>query len=470
MADATGPSSRYVVTLVHGTWAYGLPELVRLRRFLGRPAPAIWTDDASPFCRDVIEYLTVDGEPPIIRRFEWSGRNQVRARAEAAEELLTDLRQVRTEWPDARHVVVAHSHGGSVALYALRDAGAEAAKLVERLVCLATPFIHSRDRPITPSGDAGFLFLTLPLFGLCFLAFSPFVAFPDLTAETQPHGPMFLYFWLPLGLGLWASARWGRLLHRVRAATALPQAPAVPVLLVRGDGDEATGALALGSFVAAFTARVWLRVQALEGANVSTPRQGAARWPAMSLLLVLMVMLLTTSYAVITQTLATVLAAVPLSETARGILDQFLAPVLLLGGVIYLGTWGLAGPVAARVGSVIAVLLWPLWVLLLLPFGWEIALCSPFLDVFVEPTPPGRWTIHHLESPSAWETAELARPVRHSFLHDDPRASAAAVAWIRQHQADAGRRAWPECDGAEETTAAARSAGQQHVAPRDVAE
>jgi alpha-beta hydrolase superfamily lysophospholipase len=47
--------------------------------------------------------------------------------------------------------VVAHSHGGNVVLYAVRDAEREDAQeaLPRGAVCLSTPFIAAQPRPVT---------------------------------------------------------------------------------------------------------------------------------------------------------------------------------------------------------------------------------------------------------------------------------------------------------------------------------
>jgi hypothetical protein len=52
--------------------------------------------------------------------FIWSGANSFHARNAAAEELATRLAQHFTLAPNAEHVVVCHSHGGSAAVNAAR--------------------------------------------------------------------------------------------------------------------------------------------------------------------------------------------------------------------------------------------------------------------------------------------------------------------------------------------------------------
>jgi hypothetical protein len=114
-----------VFTLVHGTFARG----------------AAWTEDRSPL-REALSRGSPD--PPTFLKFEWSGRNTNRARIAGGRALADHIRKTSADYPGARHVVVAHSHGGNVALYALRDIP----KPHPELITLATPFIHGSPRAI----------------------------------------------------------------------------------------------------------------------------------------------------------------------------------------------------------------------------------------------------------------------------------------------------------------------------------
>jgi pimeloyl-ACP methyl ester carboxylesterase len=132
-AGATPPDrAQQVVTLVHGTFA--------------RHAP--WMRDEGDLCKELNEEL-----PNVrISRFCWSGANTHTARLEAGEHLAIHLRRLMDEMPDAKHFVAAHSHGGNVALYAMKDTvNGEAEMLGDRLagiVTLATPFLAVRERPL----------------------------------------------------------------------------------------------------------------------------------------------------------------------------------------------------------------------------------------------------------------------------------------------------------------------------------
>jgi len=110
---------------------------------------------------------------------------------------------------------------------------------------------------------------------------------------------------------------------------------------------------------------------------------------------------------------------------------MFLTIALTFGAA---GLWRyfvyLFAEVIEKCGELLALVLWPIWSLFLLGFGWEVAAAGIFFDVFAESTPPGRWELHHLGAPENWGADSAPRPVRHAFLHDDPRVFATVVAWI----------------------------------------
>jgi hypothetical protein len=123
---------KVVVTLVHGTWGRGF--LAAYDKCVKRHAP--WTEDEALLVRTMRSAL---GPAVVISRFDWSGRNSHRARLQAARDLATHLTSLVEQYPHAAHAIVAHSHGGNVALYALHMSG-----LVDRvngIVSMATPFV-----------------------------------------------------------------------------------------------------------------------------------------------------------------------------------------------------------------------------------------------------------------------------------------------------------------------------------------
>ena len=123
-----------IIVLVHGTRP----------RVLGRElfAPPSWTRHGSPFQTRLAATLT---DETLFDEFIWDGANTHAARLSAGERLAERLRQLRREHPLARLVVVAHSHGGNVAMYAMRHletASPAAPQIVDDLVCLGTPFFR----------------------------------------------------------------------------------------------------------------------------------------------------------------------------------------------------------------------------------------------------------------------------------------------------------------------------------------
>ena len=80
--------------LLHGTWAAGAP----------------WTKSASK----LVTALREIAEPSPI---EWKGKNRDTDRRSAAEQVIDTLHQQQ-----GRQILIAHSHGGNVAVNAAADA------------------------------------------------------------------------------------------------------------------------------------------------------------------------------------------------------------------------------------------------------------------------------------------------------------------------------------------------------------
>ncbi len=121
---------QYLITLVHGTFA---------RR-------SAWTQPGSPLRR--ILHSELDGEA-LFSVFEWSGLNSHRARLRAAEDLRAFILLSFNKYPSHRHVIIAHSHGGNVASYALRDPRIRTG--LYALITMGTPFLKCRRRDVVTS-------------------------------------------------------------------------------------------------------------------------------------------------------------------------------------------------------------------------------------------------------------------------------------------------------------------------------
>jgi hypothetical protein len=120
-------SEPLVITLIHGTFA----------------RQAEWTAPQSKLCKAVPSLV---GVPIVFRVFPWSGENSHRARMKGASSLARYIRQGLRLYPNSKHVTIAHSHGGNISLYAMRDALAR--ERTSGIVCLGTPFISGKVRDL----------------------------------------------------------------------------------------------------------------------------------------------------------------------------------------------------------------------------------------------------------------------------------------------------------------------------------
>jgi hypothetical protein len=153
------------VTIVHGTFPRG--PWLQLRRNLralwarmrGRqfdeaamwPVPASqpnqrhWFESSSEFERDLARRSGLPPGSVLFNRFLWSGCNTFGDRAEAARSLRAALWESLREHPGVPHVVLAHSHGGTVAVKALdtrNESHDGETPDVRALLTLATPFVR----------------------------------------------------------------------------------------------------------------------------------------------------------------------------------------------------------------------------------------------------------------------------------------------------------------------------------------
>ena len=126
MAVPVETSVPRVITLVHGTWA--------------RDAP--WTKPDSRLSRT----LTASLPGSELRLARWNGLNSPTGRRNGGDRVRTDLRALIDENPEARHYVIAHSHGGNVVRYALKGLDRKLKNRICGIVCLATPFISCKGR------------------------------------------------------------------------------------------------------------------------------------------------------------------------------------------------------------------------------------------------------------------------------------------------------------------------------------
>lgn len=232
----------WVVVLVHGTWDSGAP----------------WTRAQSRLCR----YIRDRFSGVRFNRLVWTGENSCQARWNAADRLQERLAHLRRAYPAARLIVIAHSHGGNVALYACRRDDVD--RMVDGIVCLATPFVSAHAQRIY--GDMPLaLFTTGAMASLAGISLAPMalasIGFYILTLLSLAS------------MALRNMRRRRRGLHYdLYDAAALcdrltvKAPPSTSLLILTTEGDEASAVLAVSQ------AARWL-VRALVEFPQSLPRQ-----------------------------------------------------------------------------------------------------------------------------------------------------------------------------------------------------
>jgi hypothetical protein len=146
------------IILVHGTWGRGFdPDKDAGRMVAGEPVVARWFEAGSKFCKSLSSGLAGAGQATDLSAFLWSGANSIEERNSAATGLAKKLDECVVAAPDTPHFIIAHSHGGNVALDARQRMSASSEHV--HVVTLATPFL-SIQRKRTP-------LITDKLFAIC---------------------------------------------------------------------------------------------------------------------------------------------------------------------------------------------------------------------------------------------------------------------------------------------------------------
>ena len=255
-----------IVVLVHGTRP----------RVLGREVfpPPTWTRSGSPFQQRLTAALT---DKTLFDEFIWDGANTHAARLAAGEALAERLRRLRNEHPFARLVVVAHSHGGNVAMYAMRHlqpASPATPHIVDTVVCLGTPFFRVTLRDLDVVLWRFWISVYYGIFLGLLASFVAFVPLAGLVSLTLARGFMIaigavFIGWLLFGKRLmkrWmASGRAAAIAPRARELArrvdSTPPASGPQLLIVKSARDEARLWLTLADRTAsALSAEGLLRV------------------------------------------------------------------------------------------------------------------------------------------------------------------------------------------------------------------
>lgn len=354
---------KYIVTLVHGTF--------------GRRAK--WANEDSPFCNELRRRL--GGSGVLVHSFRWTGRLSVRARDQGALELGLALRRRLDEDPTARHVVIGHSHGGTIAVQAVMDDPVLTAAV--SVVCLSTPFLYVR---LYSSAETGPEFVVLLAFSWAMTMASMFVGY---RMGHRSAAILLLICSLALlltgnriaGIALRAlRSRAERLEHAVNRI--LPRD--IKLLLVRSAADEASAGLAIGQFLFFIV--------------------GCVMAPLLWLLF----------YGTLAFGVIGAVGGAVLFLGAEGVSIAITRIAFIVWGVTFLM---LAGIVTLAALTAISSL----------PYAPELILASRFLQPSVEAIPPGAWTLHRLTSAGA-EQHPRRRWMHSSY--EDPQVVELVASWL----------------------------------------
>jgi hypothetical protein len=388
-----------VITLVHGAWARN----------------ASWTRADSPLCSAVQAAFP----RALLVPCRWSGGNTLRARCRATTALVAHLRGLLVSYPGAHHFVIAHSHGGNIAMYALRDA--ELQRRLEGLVCLSTPFLHVRPRSV--SRIAAFA-----LVGAALLL--PLILREAVVERCCPSAPVVVELAsvaIALAIGIALIIRLPATAARLTQRLALGKVDPSRCLLIRVAGDEASAALGVLQIMSWITTMIWVKPAQLLHAGFEAASGWSAQLTHYTRLIVLIVVL---SAACLTG-----------SATLADVAPDWLVSSLLGVGLTGAAATAIFALVRAAPGHLLVlgfyllgILFAPLPILLavaLLPFGPGLAPFATLLDVSAEPTPPGSWQVHQLPTQPPHEPISLM----HSASYQLPEAIHLIVSWLRHRLA-----------------------------------
>ena len=219
------------------------------------PPQTLWYEEGSKF-RAALGRVV---EGVQFKVFKWSGGNSAGARHRAVRLFRTYLRRAFKDDPTACHLIIAHSHGGNIALEGSRSFP------IAGIATLATPFLTVRPLRLTIAEN---WFLNGALWGL--------IQLPLLLAL---GGLYFYRMQLPIGIEPpdWLIALFFLLLlpliftlgvgDLIRALPPTPshddsehsslEATETPILVLRAHGDEAAWALGLARTGAEVSGFAW---------------------------------------------------------------------------------------------------------------------------------------------------------------------------------------------------------------------
>lgn len=372
----------------------------------------------------------------MIFTFRWSGGNTHRARLHAAAALQRHILALAARYPNDDQFLVAHSHGGNVCLYALRDSCVR--ECVSGVVTLSTPFIVARRRDL---GGAAFTSILILIVGVPVAAaivwLAQFLSFLLLRVVILLILGGVLSMFIAIDLFVrrvfFGGKTHDEIYQNWRQSLALPELDAERLLIIRSSGDEASGALAVGHLAAWSLSAMSRRLNAVFsiGEWFSTLNdRWSPEWRTACASGLLVAGSVALCYAVFVRfdPLDVVWGTIFFGGVLATILGlSFARPfgfdLFLLIGLILQALCG--------------ALTLPLMLLLMvcaLPFGADIALLSLLFDLSAESTPPGNFTVFQ---------SAFVRPgtLSHSAPYENEETVVRVAEWLHARRHVAGRGA-----------------------------
>lgn len=386
------------VILVHGTFA---------RR-------AAWTAPGAPLELALKPVVGIGGK---FIRFEWSGQNSFNARAEAIADLSTLLRSIVESDPIARLYIVAHSHGGNIALQATR--AKQVVEKIEGLVCLATPVITSTPIQRNVHGT-DFLHLFLLLFFVLVATVASvylgFQVFGDLHSLRSDQKVLAYGAIVVLAVVVLVAGSFGAIFAEIRVSdqfsgwirrradfilqqTQPPEVGPDRVIFFRHQGDEASalaGTVHLASWVVGSCSELLNRIIRTSESLVN--RMFNSNWA---------------------------LLAWAVSAGAVGFALESAGAFLLIVVVLALVALGATGVIATYLLRLLAT------AVLASFFGLELLVVGTAIRLTAESSPPGAWTVVTLGTTNRVEGPDRPFPYAHGRVYEHPSFVAAVSVWIK---------------------------------------
>jgi hypothetical protein len=397
--------------------------------FKAQPA---WFDEGSHFRRDIEAVM----QGIEWRVFKWSGENSEIERRKAARGFATTLRRELDTAPEACHVVIAHSHGGNVALWGLGQLEETKRDRVAGLATMGTPFLHFAPRKLSVIEA---LYLRVILSGqviLPFLIFALLVGVMELTLERGQLGWYAVPGAVLVGITIYMVWRKQRGRTRELPELELQHQPIWPdrlasFLALRSRGDEASRVIAVADAAARSFISAWSIVRLCTKLMPWDDRS----WRRKVFHIALIALVVLTAVTLIHAAIAPAKFRPFLSETLTLLsfpagwpdwLGLVAFVVFLSLTYAFLLTVFILGVVCLPFSIATAIIFYS-QVLLGLAFGHDTHGLAISTEIAAEPNPPRPALVLEHVDPGDADT-------RHS-VHALPAARTRLAAWIRERQA-----------------------------------